>query len=114
MNRVTITIHVDLPDGAVPDVAYGEVVPVVEQALRAFEAAPHPAESFPPFAAGQSWPPGECPVHLKPFKDGAYGPFCSGRGGNGPVNAKNYCDLKPGMLFQGKAIVAAEGHGQHV
>ena len=38
MNRVTITIHVDLPDGAVPDVAYGEVAPVVAQALRAFEA----------------------------------------------------------------------------
>lgn len=68
----------------------------------------HVAETFQPFAPSgaitEFWPVGECPVHHRPFKDGQFGPFCSAQGGNGPLNKKGYCDLKPGAIYGGKGI----------
>jgi hypothetical protein len=43
MNRVTITLTIDLPDGVVPDVAYATLEPAQEP--------PHVAEEFAPMAA---------------------------------------------------------------
>lgn len=100
--------------------SWGEVI----EQMTAFvggQPAPHAAPAqlhvvpnaenatFPPFTPAQTaplefWPVGDCPIHHKPFQDGNYGPFCSGKGGNGPLNKKGYCDLKPGAIYAGKGI----------
>lgn len=83
-NRVVITI--DLPDGVVPDVQY-----------QTRQSAPAPAAVPPPAAGATSW---SCPEHgSERVKQGRYGPFCTVKGGNN-VNAKGYCDHKPGALTQ--------------
>lgn len=114
MNRVTITLTIDLPDGVVPNVGYSTAPPTHRSpelerydAAKAIEEPPHVAQTFAPFtpvATAEFWPAGDCPVHKKPFQDGKYGPFCSGKGGDGPVNAKGYCDLKPGMVYKGRNV----------
>jgi hypothetical protein len=58
MNRITITIHVDLPDGVVPSVDYGEP-PLPEAPLPDMPALA--AQTFAGELAG-------CPVHHVPWK----------------------------------------------
>jgi hypothetical protein len=78
MNRVTITLHIDLPEGVTPSVDYG-TVPVPTQ--------PRP-QGPPPLAAG-AW---VCPEHgderIKQWPDG--GISCGVKGGSN-VNQKGYC-----------------------
>ena len=49
MNRITITIHVDLPDGVTPDVSYGQASP-----------PSRPAPAGAPSSPAGSW---VCPEH---------------------------------------------------
>jgi len=45
MNRVTITLHIDIPDGLMPDVSYGTAPTVIEGGLLTDEP---PLPSAPP------------------------------------------------------------------
>jgi hypothetical protein len=36
-----------------------------------------------------------CPFHGRELRNGRYGPYCTGQGGNGPLNDKGYCKWKP-------------------
>jgi hypothetical protein len=90
------------PEPAVP--------PVVEQAVQLLtkpvaavpDEPPHVAETFAPFATpSEFWAVGQCPKHLRPWKDGKFGPFCSAKDESGP---KGYCTLRPGDIWNGKNI----------
>lgn len=56
--------------------------------------APQPAYVAPnaPVAAVATV---NCPYHHKELKPGRFGLFCSGQGGNGPLNARGYCNWTP-------------------
>lgn len=99
MNRVTITLHIDLPDGVVPSVDYGAAT-----ATQTPVTAPTPI-STAPSAPVQivDGPAGECPKHLRPWKDGKFGRFCSAKDESGP---KGYCPLVPGDIWNGKRAAA--------
>ena len=60
MNRVTITVHIDLPDGAVPDVGYSAAIaPAVAEVLQSFDEPPlpeaPPPDRSPPIASRSPW-----------------------------------------------------------
>ena len=63
------------------------------------DAAPvrQPRAPLPPRPQQQESAFTECPAHRQPFKEGRYGPFCSGQGepdGNW-FNDKGYCRVTP-------------------
>jgi hypothetical protein len=65
-------------------------------------AAPTPIQTPPAqnaAAEAVSGPVGQCPKHLRPWKDGQFGLFCSAKDETQP---KGYCSLKPGDLYMGK------------
>lgn len=109
MNKVSVTI-----EGA----SWGEVVRQMEEFVGRADATPpvpinahqplieqeppHVAETFKPFTpAAESWPVGQCPKHLRPWKQGNFGPYCTAKDETGP---KGYCILKPGDIWNAKNI----------
>lgn len=94
MSTVTITISIELPEGASVSIGGATAAPQATQTAPAFVA---PAST--PGAVHELWPAGECPKHHKPWKPGNFGAYCSARDEGTP---KGYCILKPGDLFQGK------------
>ena len=59
--------------------------------------APAPAAPLPPKRQAPESAFTECPAHRKPFEDGRYGPYCTGKGepdGNW-YNDKGYCRVTP-------------------
>ena len=102
MSKVSVTIEGaswgDVRDQMMQfvSVAYSEPVLLESQVVTV------PAETFKPFPpAAESWPAGQCPKHLRPWKDGKFGPYCSARDEAQP---KGYCVLKPGDIWNGKNI----------
>jgi hypothetical protein len=69
-------------------------------------AAPQPIQT-PPVQNGAteavSGPEGQCPKHLRPWKDGQFGKFCSSKDDTQP---KGYCSLRPGDIWNGKRAAA--------
>lgn len=102
MAVITITIQVDVPDGARVSVggapATSTPAPTPISAPGA-STAPSSQAYVPSQGVRELWPAGECPKHHKPWKDGTYGQFCTAKDDSGP---KGYCPLKPGDLFNGK------------
>jgi hypothetical protein len=94
VGRVTLTIHIDYPEGA--EVVSGPSSPAPPPAPVAFITSATPMSVQP---VGEPWPPGECPKHHKPWKDGNYGPFCTARDES---QQKGYCILRPGALYEGR------------
>lgn len=67
MNRVTITVHIDLPDGALPDVGYSEGIPAaVAEVLQTFDE-PLPEAPFTPRVLDSMSTSPVCPDHHKPM-----------------------------------------------
>ena len=67
MNRVTITLTIDLPDGVVPDVAYGSV--------------PEPADLFQAFGSAEPETPRLAVAEqIRPQVPGQSAPLCSTHG----------------------------------
>jgi hypothetical protein len=82
MNRIAITVYIDVPDGVTPDVSYGAVSP----------ARPAGPSGPPPAVASSTAAGWVCPEHgsekIRQWPDG--GISCGVRGGNN-VNDKGYC-----------------------
>jgi hypothetical protein len=59
-----------------------------------------PTVTYPPPAApvlhAQPAAPVRCPYHDRELKPGRRGLYCSGKGGNGPLNAEGWCEWTPG------------------
>jgi len=97
MGRVTLTIHIDYPEGAevVSSPSSAAPPPAPSPVLQNLQAAP--SQALQP--VGEPWPAGECPKHHKPWKDGNYGPFCTAKDESQP---KGYCVLSPGSIYEGR------------
>lgn len=104
MNRVTLTIHLDLPDGVIPDVAYAQVGQsaasgVASSSPPAADEPPFPTEELPapsgprPQAEAQGVP--SCPSH-GPMTYHAAGP---NKAGTKQLSASYRCDHKDGDTF---------------
>jgi hypothetical protein len=116
MSRITLTIHIDMPDGVTPDVEYSEkagaeaprTAPAPAQAAEPTQLPPWPPEERSeapqqPTVGPMAWPPGDCPKHKRPWKDGKYGPFCSAKDES---TSKGFCEIKPGVTWNGKKVPA--------
>lgn len=70
------------------------------------DSAPAPVSTVPA-ATGTvqivDGPPGQCPKHLRPWKEGKFGLFCSSKD---ETQDKGYCSLRPGDIFNGKRAAA--------
>lgn len=73
----------------------------VPVAVPAQSTAPEPV----PAATGAipEGPRGQCPKHLKPWKEGSRGLFCSAKDESG---FNGYCSLTPGDVYMGKRAAA--------
>lgn len=65
MGRVTITLHIDYPDGAEVALGSPQTPPDLEDAPWPSEPAP---AALPPFPVALAAPGGTCPVHRLPWK----------------------------------------------
>jgi len=98
MNRVTITVHIDLPDGAVPDVGYSAAIaPAVAEVLQSFDDPPLPDAPPPDLYAvpsvHQTNPP-ICSIHRKPMTYRPAGAIKSGPKAGQPRGAFWSCGEK--------------------
>lgn len=85
MSRITITLTIDVPDGAT--VAVNQ--PPDEQGY----ATLPPVTNGGTVAASPDAP--ICGIHHKPMRMGRYGPFCTQKAEAGqPMDAKGYCAWK--------------------
>jgi hypothetical protein len=95
MSRLTITIAIDLPEGAAVSVG--------------LPAQSEPASAPPMTAAGAGQvpivegPPGQCPKHRRPWRAGKHGPYCSAQD---ETAANGYCTLTPGSIYNGTRAIA--------
>lgn len=91
MNRIIVTISIDVPDGATVNVSQGAAgAPSPTPAA----ALSDPYEELPPVV--QAPPQPVCPFHHKPLRNGKFGPFCPSQASDGsPANEKGYCNWRP-------------------
>lgn len=75
--------------------ALERLVVLLEQHLGATQPHVTPAPPYAPFPPVAPVAPVMCPYHHKELKPGRFGLFCSGQGGNGPLNARGYCNWTP-------------------
>lgn len=69
----------------------------VQQPVQTQTVQTQPVQQQPQAAAD----PGVCPVHLKPWRDGKYGPYCTSKAQPGQAaNDRGYCPLTPAKLGQ--------------
>ena len=86
MSRITITISIDVPEGA--SVSVGNTADQTEG-----YATLAPVTNGGTVAASPDAP--ICGIHHKPMRMGRYGPFCTQKAEAGqPMDAKGYCAWK--------------------
>lgn len=92
-----IVIRISVPDG----------VAVTVEGPASLHAAPAAAAGLPPQGAAAGpvveGPQGQCPKHLKPWRAGNKGPYCSAKD---PAGYNGYCSLKPGDVWNGQRAMA--------
>jgi hypothetical protein len=77
MSRISLTIHIDIPDGATAAVSNGEEL-----------------ATLPPVRVVADAP--VCPIHHKPLQNKGRGYFCSAKAAPGePANDRGYCTWAP-------------------
>lgn len=105
MSELTITIRIQVPDNATVTVG-GAQAPVGGPQSAYPEEPPFPT-SFTPgqvMERPDDWPAGKCPRHDRAFISGQFGLHCTAQDGPPDVNAKGYCTLAPGKVWQGRRI----------
>lgn len=81
MSRITITLTIDVPDGATVAVNQGDNLATLPPVANATVAATPDAPI--------------CGVHHKPMRIGRYGPYCTQQAGPGEAaDAKGYCSWR--------------------
>ena len=78
--------------------AGGNVTPFPVQPAQSVQQVvqPQPVQQQP--VAQAAGDPGVCPVHLKPWRDGKYGPYCTSKAQPGQAaNDRGYCKLTPAV-----------------
>ena len=91
MNRITITISIDVPEGA--SVSMGNTASIAQTGDE-LASLPVVAQTNGGTVAATPDAP-LCGIHHKPMRIGRYGPFCTQKAEAGqPADAKGYCAWK--------------------